>query len=575
MARKAVADSMVQGKPAAKRGPASLEPAPIRPEPSELSSRRGPRFEQFSVQGPTKLDLLFVVDDSATMGGKQGLLAKGVPRMVSALQGPQIDADVRVAVTTTNMGGAPTVQGCGSSDGGTLFYRSCLDRPQAFTVPSRIMSRFNTACRSSCRLDSAALRTTNQGQPWLAFGRGRSNLADQELSVASALACLLPQGVGGCGYESQLDAMRAALQNASGPGGFLRDDANLAVIHVTDELDCSHNTEHPEYDGVYFETVFGPYAHDFWVPGQRKPASSSCFMAGTRCEPGPDGRYRSCEPQNWDLDRKALSKDRLAESVLRPVGIYQTQLEEIRRKKQESNPFASVFVGLVGGVDPETREIHYRDGSTQGQGAQARLPYFGIGDGCNAIAEFLDEQDPVNGQTRKGGTSETFALPPIRIRALIEAVNEPGLSPFSSICSQDWGPQLAQMAREATKGAGRTCAPGWVADLEPNSPTLVPDCELFSVDASGTGQRMAECAKDAQGYLREASTNRFIPPSGEDVCYLALTDRGDWPTIDPYDDMSMRCLWSSNVEFRVVQRTGTPPGNTRGFRARCRMWDRG
>jgi hypothetical protein len=50
-------------------------------------------------------------------------------------------------------------------------------------------------------------------------------------------------GTGGCGFEQPLEAARTALVQHIGSGGpnagFLRDDALLAIIFVTDEDDCS------------------------------------------------------------------------------------------------------------------------------------------------------------------------------------------------------------------------------------------------------------------------------------------------------------------------------------------------
>ena len=51
-------------------------------------------------------------------------------------------------------------------------------------------------------------------------------------NVAQALACIGPQGIDGCGYESQLEAMRRALDpDAEWNGGdtpFMRDGGLLA-----------------------------------------------------------------------------------------------------------------------------------------------------------------------------------------------------------------------------------------------------------------------------------------------------------------------------------------------------------
>lgn len=536
-----------------------------------------PLVEEFALQGPSKLDLLFVVDNSGTMGSKQSQLASGVSAMVDALRAPEVDASVRVAVTTSDMGGPSVVPGCEQGDDGALIYSSCLDRPLDFDNFRKTYSRFNTACTSACSLDSEALKTSRgsngRSANWLAFGNGQSNLVNQALEVDAALACVLPQGIGGCGFESQLDAMRAALHRASTKDGFLRDEANLAVIHVTDELDCSTNSDHPDYDGIFDETVFGRYAADFMVPGQRSPSSASCLMAGAQCEKGKRGYFESCKAVNWDLDRSLVKKEPLLKSVLRPVSVYQAQLEEIRRKKQATNPNATVFVGLLGGVEPNSKAIRYRHAEDGTSGERSNFTNFGIGFGCEGLGHFVQERDPLTGELLPAGQEKSFALPPIRIRALMEGINDPERSGYASVCANDWGAQLADLALEAIKDSGRTCAPGWVADRDPHGARFVPDCQVFEKGPDNTRREISECQRDNQGYVREDSTNRFVPPNGAESCFLALTDSFEQRSSDPYDDMSMRCSWLSNVEFRVVRKTGSSEQSGVAWSARCRMWD--
>lgn len=541
--------------------------------------RSQPRVERFDLQGPSKLDLLFVVDNSTTMGSKQGQLARSISALVDTLKDPQLDTSFRIAVTSSDMGGHPTVSGCSQSDGGALLYRSCLDRAGDFVDVNESYSRFNTACKASCSLDSDALRTRSldagkAGQPWLELRNGQSNLEDQTLALESALACILPQGINGCGYESQLGAMQAALENAA-KSGFMRSDASLAVIHVTDELDCSQNTEHSDFDGVYLDTVFGRFSQDFWVPGQNRPASATCFMAGSHCEGNAKGEYLRCDAVDRDLDRRWIEEHVESQAVLRPVSVYKSQLLEIRRKKRVVNPKAKVFVGLVGGVKQGSLDIRYRYADFESSFEESFYPSFGIGFGCEGNAEFLEEGKPGSNEVVPGGNEVNFAFPPIRIRSLIEAVNGPGRAGYASICAQDWGPQLAGFARHVSEDAGRSCALGWVADKNTDDSTFVPDCEVFEKVGDTARREVPECTKNEKGYVLESGTNRFVPPSGAQTCYLALTDSGEQATPDPYDDMSMSCKWSSNVEFRIVRKTGADSADAALYSASCRMWEPG
>src|SRR5262249_17755381 len=64
--------------------------------------------------------------------------------------------------------------------------------------------------------------------------------------LATAFGCLAQVGASGCGFEHQMAAVRAALgdstMNLPAPAGnanFLRNDAYLAIIWITNEDDCS------------------------------------------------------------------------------------------------------------------------------------------------------------------------------------------------------------------------------------------------------------------------------------------------------------------------------------------------
>src|SRR5690606_24408569 len=74
-------------------------------------------------------------------------------------------------------------------------------------------------------------------EPWLS--RGAANLTD-------AFSCVASVGAEGPGLEMPLEAARLAIGPRVADGsndGFLRDDALLAVIVLTDENDCSYTGE--------------------------------------------------------------------------------------------------------------------------------------------------------------------------------------------------------------------------------------------------------------------------------------------------------------------------------------------
>jgi len=163
----------------------------------------GPR--SCSAQGffdlPTRgqLDVLFVIDDSPGMAPVQPNLAASLPVFMNILAncGWEGTPDLRVGVVT-------------GSGGGTL-----VDAPQSS----------DPVCQSARILD---------GRPFLeTIGRGTvNNFAG---SLADAFRCLALVGTSGSPFQAPLASARAALATP----GFLRDQAYLALIWITNQDDCS------------------------------------------------------------------------------------------------------------------------------------------------------------------------------------------------------------------------------------------------------------------------------------------------------------------------------------------------
>lgn len=187
-----------------------------------------------------KLDLLFIVDNSLSMHAEQELLAAELPRMVSALARGDVDgdgvqdhpaADIRVGVVSTDMGlagQAATTLGCA-----------------AYGDDAKL--QMPVACGVAAEADDADV-TYEPGPGYLAY--------DPERTAAEDLACMVRLGIKGCGMEQQLEAMLKAVTPSTSNlrfagdtlgvgdrphanGVFLREDAVLAIVHLTDEDDCS------------------------------------------------------------------------------------------------------------------------------------------------------------------------------------------------------------------------------------------------------------------------------------------------------------------------------------------------
>ena len=167
---------------------------------------------------PTRdLDILFMIDNSPTMAEEQDKLRRNFPVFMKALQAiPGGLPNVHIGVVTSdlgagmkplNNGGCPRVGG----DRGVLQNgRQPID----------------------CHLQGGA-RFISSGQ--------NGTVNNFTGSIDEAFSCIATVGTQGCGYEHQLQSVRVALDAKATPEnqGFLRDNAMLAIILITDEDDCS------------------------------------------------------------------------------------------------------------------------------------------------------------------------------------------------------------------------------------------------------------------------------------------------------------------------------------------------
>jgi hypothetical protein len=231
-------------------------------EVSELKPDQGKvEYKDIPVTVNRDLDLLFVIDNSGSMGEEQDSLKANFPKFIDVLNTIQGGLpNVHIAVINSDMGtlGGPPILGTGgcANNGTDGVMRELPGQP-------------NVRYISDIKDDVTGTRTAN-------YTGSLSNVFSQMAAV----------GTGGCGFESHLGSMRRALDNPTN-AGFLRPDAYLAVIIIADEDDCSLK---PGQGGAFF--------------GQTSLSdiqSYACFKASTVCDetetigdsPGPRTNCRT------------------------------------------------------------------------------------------------------------------------------------------------------------------------------------------------------------------------------------------------------------------------------------------
>jgi hypothetical protein len=166
----------------------------------------------------TKIDFVFVVDNSGSMSEEQANLGTNFPRFVDAIEAFRARngqaLDYRIAVTTSGISHTITIP---------------PQQVPGFPIPLPGQTIDERGEDGAFQQKGAC----NMSRRWLQ--KGDSN-------VAQSFACVAKVGTNGPSFEMPLEGAKRAVVERVADGtnaGFLRDDALLAVIFLTDEDDCS------------------------------------------------------------------------------------------------------------------------------------------------------------------------------------------------------------------------------------------------------------------------------------------------------------------------------------------------
>ncbi len=483
------------------------------------------------------VDILFVIDDSASMGEEQALLAANFGAFIGVLEAPDVKANYRIGLTTTDMGNPrclPTSKTTPSNGG--LILSSCRDRADQGdfvndTLDPPVDATF--ACTDVCSKTDAELTirptTTDYDEdakprPWLENIEGVANIPD-DVTTLEAFQCFGPQGVSGCGQESPLESMYQALTRADVNGdsnyGFLREKAILSVVFLTDELDCSLNEAH--------KNIFTPANKVFWN-NPDLPTSAVCLSAGVVCEGDGDPTYESCYAESFDEAGNPGASD--DDAVLYPVGRYTGFLQGIEDQKRTSDLEQEVLVALIGGVPK---------GYAAGD---AEISYSSVAD-----QEFLNDFGLAPGCTLGEGT----AVPPVRMKEFAESFQVGEDRNMFSICQNDYAAALGSIADKIRDQIKPACMPQCVKDTDTTTPILDPECSMVEENpTTGDSVPILECIKDG---------TEWVPAGDDSICYVALLD-DTGETMSSDDDLSQYCQdLGYNLEFQIVREGAAPAGS--------------
>ena len=215
-----------------------------------------------------KLDVLFVVDNSVSMGDKQGILAHSVQAFVNRLVNPRcLDAQGKAVATQPTSG----AEACPT---GTREFTPVKDMHLG-AITSSLGAHGGSVCATPSsatdHLDDKAqlVATLRDAVPtyndsgFLSFDTtGTAGITSPATLTTQLSTMISAVGEHGCGYEATLEAMYRFLIDPKPPesvdlvaqmstptglnqtvldqrAAFLRPDSSLAIVILSDENDCS------------------------------------------------------------------------------------------------------------------------------------------------------------------------------------------------------------------------------------------------------------------------------------------------------------------------------------------------
>ena len=343
-----------------------------------------------------KVDILFMMDNSPGEPYKIETISRfpELMKMLDAAAGAGHPASYHIGVVTSDLGAGPYTlnQGQCHPDGDNgVLHIAPMASPSG--PPAQSCTTLNLGGARYIDYDQRSGTSNVQGVP----------------DVASAFNCIANDGDGGCGFEHQLESTYRALSGTVAENaGFLRDDALLVVVFVTDEDDCSAPPDtdlfDPSPEGVAKYGVLHSFrCTQFGVSCSTPPAPLSGASMTTT-----DG----CAPLDQANGGKLFDVQRYIDFFDRPGGV-------------KADPSDVILASIAAPPSP--------------LGVQVTMP---CADQVNTPSCPM-----LNYSCVAPTNAQIFGDPAVRLRAVVDAAQTS--LPFS-MCETDYSPEMDAIANAIT-----------------------------------------------------------------------------------------------------------------------------
>jgi len=404
------------------------------------------------------LDLLFMVDNSSSMGPMQQKLLAQLPSFMTILEGLPVKPNLHVAVVSSDMG-----------------IKSDNDIPEC--------SRYGNQGKFQAQPQGSCLGTTiTPGDNFISDVDGVANFTDP---IATVFQCIAFLGASGCGFEHQLASIDRAL-GADGLGpppsenaGFLRPDAYLGIVMLTNEDDCSAPDDTTIYSNGQNQDISNPDGP----------------ITNYRCNGGPRGGHLCLDPLSGSptayatpplippsdasgdpllLQLSACKDNDSGSSALIPVSKF---VGDIRALK--SDPDSQIMVGeIIAPAAPYGVTWRHPDPSQVPASAANELwpeVMHSCGDGTDTV---LNPES-----SAKVTTDGSFGDPGVREKEFALSFQD---SVVASICDDDYSQSMAAIAKKL----GQLLQPPCITDKLQTDAMGNPACSVTETLTDASSNKM-------------------------------------------------------------------------------------
>jgi hypothetical protein len=368
---------------------------------------------------PGNVDILVMVDNSSSMTSMQQKMVAQFPAFISSLEALPLGLpNIHLAVVSSDMGAPSDVQDsiqCSvSGDSGVFF-----SKPEG-----------------TCTATTLATGAT--------FISNVDGVANYTGDLGDLFSCIALLGDSGCGFEHQLASVARALGADGQPPpatntGFLRDDAELAILILTNEDDCSapaSATPLPIFSlNGGTQSITNPYGPlgDYRCNGvplgghlcNDPTGTDPTALVQPPLNPPADAANLGTTPT---LNLTNCESNETASSGLTNISTFISGIKAL--KADPDNDI--VVAAIMGAATPYTVEW------VPGSGVSNEL-WPQVQHACG----------PASSDTNPAGqisTDETFGDPTVRLTQWVKAFGDNGIT--ASICDADYAPAFQQIANK-------------------------------------------------------------------------------------------------------------------------------